>query len=230
MRHARLLVVGTGILCALAMGGCGSTTDGAVDTSQPASESADPTDATSAPSSTTQSSPAATGGSPVGTESSSPSTDGSSSSDGSDGSKAAAADPVTPKCTDADLKAGYRASDAGAGSRFGEITLTNVSDHACGLAGFGGLSYVGGGDGEQVGKPAVREGSWRKVIMKPGQVAVSAVAESTADKYPASSCKPTAVDGFRVYVPDSYDSQFVAHKTTGCASKSVSLLSHKAFH
>ena len=227
MRHARLLVVGTGILCALAMGGCGSTTDGAVDTSQPAAESADPSDATSAPSSTTQSSPAATGGSPVGTESSSPSADGSSSSDGS---KAAAADPVTPKCTNADLKAGYRASDAGAGSRFGEITLTNVSDHACALAGFGGLSYVGGGDGEQVGKPAVREGSWRKVIMKPGQVAVSAVAESTADKYPASSCKPTAVDGFRVYVPDSYDSQFVAHKTTGCASKSVSLLSHKAFH
>lgn len=227
MRHARLLVVGTGILCALAMGGCGSTTDGAVDTSQPASESADPTDATSAPSSTTQSSPAATGGSPVGTESSSPSADGSSSSDGS---KAAAADPVTPKCADTDLKAGYRASDAGAGSRFGEITLTNVSDHACALAGFGGLSYVGGGDGEQVGKPAVREGSWRKVIMKPGQVAVSAVAESTADKYPASSCKPTAVDGFRVYVPDSYDAQFVAHKTTGCASKSVSLLSHKAFH
>ncbi|WP_170225271.1 DUF4232 domain-containing protein [Nocardioides albertanoniae] len=145
-------------------------------------------------------------------------------------SKPAAADPVTPKCTDPDLKAGYRSTDAGAGSRFGEITLTNVSDHACALAGFGGLSYVGGGDGDQVGKPATREGSWRKVIMKPGQVAVSAISEGTAANYPSSTCKPTKVDGFRVYVPDSYDSQFVAHKTTGCASKKVSLLSHKAFH
>ncbi|MFE6507087.1 DUF4232 domain-containing protein [Nocardioides sp. NPDC057767] len=139
-------------------------------------------------------------------------------------------DPVTPKCANADLKAGYRATEAGAGSRFGEITLTNVSDHACSLGGFGGLSYVGGGDGTQIGAPAEREGTWRKVIMKPGQVAVSAVAESTAENYPASECKPTEVDGFRVYVPDSYDSQFVRHKTTGCADKNVSLLSHRAFH
>lgn len=212
MRRVRLMVVGVGIFGVLAAGGCGSTTDGAVDSSPSASGTADPTRASSAPSSPTQSSPAATGGSPVRTES------------------ASAADPVTPKCANADLKAGYRATDAGAGSRFGEITLTNVSGHACALGGFGGLSYVGGGDGTQVGKPAVREGSWRKVIMKPGQVAVSAVAESTAENYPASTCKPTEVDGLRVYPPDSYDSQFVAHKTTGCASENVSLLSHRAFH
>ncbi|MER7608299.1 DUF4232 domain-containing protein [Nocardioides sp. NPDC127503] len=139
-------------------------------------------------------------------------------------------DAETPKCTNADLKAGYRATDAGAGSRFGEITLTNVSDQACALGGFGGLSYVGGGDGTQIGAPAAREGKWRKVIMKPGQVAVSEVAESTAENYPASACKPAKVDGFRVYVPDSYDSQFVRHETTGCADKNVSLLSHHAFH
>ncbi|MEI7055819.1 DUF4232 domain-containing protein [Nocardioides sp. CCNWLW239] len=143
---------------------------------------------------------------------------------------AAPADPVTPTCANTDLKAGYRATDAGAGSRFGEITLTNVSDHACSVGGFGGLSYVGGGDGTQIGAPAKREGAWRTVIMKPGQVAVSAVAESTAANYPASTCKPTKVDGFRVYVPDSYDSQFVRHETTGCADKNVSLLSHRAFH
>ena len=221
MRHVRLTAVGVGILCALAMGGCGSTTDGAVDAPQPASESADPADASSASSSPTQSSPAATGGSPVRTESSSASNSPSAP---------AAADPVTPKCVNTDVKAAYRATDAGAGSRFGEITLTNVSDHACALAGFGGLSYVGGGDGGQIGKPAVREGAWRKVIMKPGQVAVSAIAESTAEKYDASTCKPAKVDGFRVYVPDSYDSQFVPHRITGCASKSVALLSHHAFH
>ncbi|GGU10698.1 DUF4232 domain-containing protein [Nocardioides albus] len=138
--------------------------------------------------------------------------------------------PATPTCTNADLKAGYRATDAGAGSRFGEITLTNVSDHACALGGFGGLSYVGGGDGTQIGAPAVREGSWRTVIMKPGQVAISEVAESTAENYPVAECRPTVVDGFRVYVPDSYDSQFVRHETTGCADKKVSLLSHRAFH
>ena len=215
MRHLRLMVVGFGVLGVLAVGGCGSTKDGAVDSSPSASGTADPAQTSSTPSSPTQSSPAATGGSPVGTE--------SHSSD-------SAADPVTPKCANADLKAGYRATDAGAGSRFGEITLTNVSGHACALGGFGGLSYVGGDNGTQIGAPASREGSWRKVIMKPGQVAVSEVAESTAENYPSSECKPAKVDGFRVYVPDSYDSQFVRHETTGCASKSVSLLSHHAFH
>lgn len=217
MRHLRLMVVGIGVLGVLAVGGCGSTKDGAVDSSPSASGTADPAQASSTPSSPTQSSPAATGGSPVRTESSAP-------------SDPAPADRKTPKCTNADLKAGYRATDAGAGSRFGEITLTNVSDRACALGGFGGLSYVGGGDGTQVGAPAAREGKWRTVIMKPGQVAVSEVSESTAENYPASACKPTEVDGFRVYVPDSYDSQFVRHETTGCADKNVSLLSHHAFH
>lgn len=218
MRHLRLMVVGIGVLGVLAVGGCGSTKDGAVDSSPSASGTADPAQTSSTPSSPTQSSPAATGGSPVRTESSASSSD------------PAPADRETPKCTDADLKAGYRATDAGAGSRFGEITLTNVSDRACSLGGFGGLSYVGGGDGTQIGAPAAREGKWRKVIMKPGQVAVSAIAESTAENYPASTCKPAKVDGFRVYVPDSYDSQFVPHATTGCASKQVRLLTHHAFH
>lgn len=218
MRHLRLMVVGIGVLGVLAVGGCGSTKDGAVDSSPSASGTADPAQTSSTPSSPTQSSPAATGGSPVRTESSASSSD------------PAPAGRETPKCTNADLKAGYRATDAGAGSRFGEITLTNVSDHPCSLGGFGGLSYVGGGDGTQVGAPAAREGKWRKVIMKPGQVAVSAVAESTAENYPAATCKPTKVDGFRVYVPDSYDSQFVPHATTGCGSKQVRLLTHHAFH
>ena len=218
MRHLRLMVVGIGVLGVLAVGGCGSTKDGAVDSSPSASGTADPAQASSTPSSPTQSSPAATGGSPVRTESSASSSD------------PAPADRKTPKCTNTDLKAGYRATDAGAGSRFGEITLTNVSGHACALGGFGGLSYVGGGDGAQVGAPAAREGKWRTVIMKPGQVAVSEVSESTAENYPAPACKPTEVDGFRVYVPDSYDSQFVRHETTGCADKNVSLLSHHAFH
>lgn len=216
MLRVRLAVVGVGILGVLAAGGCASTNDGAVDSSPSASGTADPTRASSSPS-PSQSSPATTGGSPVRTESSA-------------SSESAAAEPSTPKCTNADLKAGYRATDSGAGSRFGEITLTNVSDRACALGGFGGLSYVGGDDGTQIGAPAVRKGSWRTVIMKPGQVAVSEIAESTAENYPASKCRPTKVDGFRVYVPDSYDSQFVRHETTGCADKNVSLLSHRAFH
>jgi hypothetical protein len=216
MLRVRLMMVGVGILGVLAAGGCASTNDGAVDSSPSASGTADPTRASSSPS-PSQSSPATTGGSPVRTESSA-------------SSESAAAEPSTPKCTNADLKAGYRATDSGAGSRFGEITLTNVSDRACALGGFGGLSYVGGDDGTQIGAPAVRKGSWRTVIMKPGQVAVSEVAESTAENHPVSKCRPTEVDGFRVYVPDSYDSQFVRHETTGCADKNVSLLSHRAFH
>ena len=40
----------------------------------------------------------------------------------------------------------------------------------------------------------------------------------------------TKVDGFRVYVPDETRSQFIEHKTIGCANPKVHLLEHKAYH
>ena len=136
----------------------------------------------------------------------------------------------TPVCGNSDVRASYHATDAGAGHRYGEIRLTARAGHTCSVRGYGGLSYVGHGDGTQVGHSAQRDaGTVRTVVLRPGQSAVSTVDETVAANYPRSTCRPTAVDGFRVYVPDSRVSQYVAHRTTACAGTGVHALGHHAF-
>jgi hypothetical protein len=134
------------------------------------------------------------------------------------------------ECDAADLHASFRARDAGAGHRFGVIRLRNTSDRTCVVQGWGGLSYVGGGDGTQVGAAADRDGApGRRVVLEPGDRAVSAVSETAAANYPRARCRPAPVDGFRVFAPDSNRSELVAHRTTGCRNPSVHLLSHRAY-
>ncbi|MEV5003494.1 DUF4232 domain-containing protein [Nocardioides sp. LML1-1-1.1] len=142
----------------------------------------------------------------------------------------AAATATVPGCRNADLHARYRATDNGAGHAYGRIVLTNVARHACRTGGFGGLSYVGGGNGTQVGAPASRDGrSAGSFVLRPGQRAISRVDEVRAANYDAATCRPRRVDGFRIYVPNATRSQFVAHRTTGCANPSVHLTSHTAY-
>lgn len=134
------------------------------------------------------------------------------------------------ECGNADLRASYRASDAAAGSRYGDLVLRNVSDRTCWVRGYGGVSYVGGGDGTQVGAPARRDaGKARRVVLAPGERATSRVREVVAADYPRTTCRPRRVDGFRVHVPDATASQFVAHRTTGCANPRVRLLSQRPY-
>jgi hypothetical protein len=136
---------------------------------------------------------------------------------------------TVPWCGNADLAASYRYSDSGAGHVYGWIVLRNVSGHACATGGFGGLSYVGDGDGTQIGAPADRDGTAVRVVLAPGQRVRSQVDETRAQNYPRKRCHRTHVDGFRIYVPDSTAAQFVAHPTTGCRNDAVHLLSHRAY-
>jgi len=134
------------------------------------------------------------------------------------------------RCTNAELTASYHPGDAATSHRYGRIVLRNRSDHACRTGGYGGLSYVGHGDGTQIGAAAVREpGTVRSIVVAPGQRVVSRVAEAVAAAYPRRTCRPAHVDGFRVYLPDETRSQFVAHPTTGCRNDGVHLLSHRAY-
>lgn len=140
------------------------------------------------------------------------------------------ADRAPGTCTNAELRASYHATDAAMSHRYGRIVLKNVSDHACRTGGFGGLSYVGGGDGTQIGAAAERTPSRvRTILVRPGQKVVSAVAEVDATVYPRHRCRPADVDGFRVYLPNETASQYVEHATTGCRNTRVHLLSHKAY-
>jgi hypothetical protein len=146
------------------------------------------------------------------------------------GTLATPATAATPHCASADLAVRYHVDGAAMGSTYGYLVLTNRTRRACVTGGFGGLSYVGHGDGTQIGAAAVREPSRvRAIVLQPGQRVRSRVQEVTALNYPRSRCHPVRVDGFRVYVPNSTRSQYVVHPTVGCANPRVHLLSHRAF-
>lgn len=137
---------------------------------------------------------------------------------------------AVPACTNAELVASYHGSDAAMSHRYGRIVLKNTSGHACRTGGYGGLSYVGGGDGTQIGAPADRDPDRvRSIVVRPGQKVVSRVVETDATVYPRRKCRPAHVDGFRVYLPNETRSQYVEHPTTGCRRDRVHLLSHQPY-
>lgn len=135
-----------------------------------------------------------------------------------------------PGCTNAELVASYRDTGAGMSHRYGKLILTNVSDHACTTGGYGGLSYVGHGDGTQIGAAAQRTRSTvRTIVVRPGKRVVSVVDEISAAPYPKRRCRPVHVNGFRVYLPNETRSQYVEHPTTGCRNDHIHLIAHQAY-
>lgn len=154
------------------------------------------------------------------------------------GGTASASDPEDPEgpteCRASDVEVAYEPGDSAAGTRYGSIVVTNTSEIWCQVEGFGGVSYVGGGDGQQVGAPADRDTSDQAptpevLTIEPGDSATALISEANAGNYPAKKCDPTKVDGFRVYLPDETESVFVKHPTTGCADDAVHLLAHQAY-
>jgi hypothetical protein len=136
-----------------------------------------------------------------------------------------------PECTNANLTAKYRGGDAAMSHVYGRIVLRNTSQTTCWVRGYGGLSYVGHGNGTQIGAAADRTPSNKpRTVLAPGEKVRSAVAETSYAPYPKQKCKPRHVDGFRVYIPDETRSQYIPHETTGCANPEVHLLAHKAYH
>jgi hypothetical protein len=142
-----------------------------------------------------------------------------------------AASAATPACTNSDLKASYRHSDDGAGHRYGWIVLKNTSRHACHTGGYGGVSYVGDGNGTQIGASAVRQdhAAVKTFVVKPGGRLRSPIDEVTARNFPKKTCRRAHVDGFRVYVPNATRSQYVKHPTVGCRNAKVHLLFQKPY-
>jgi len=143
---------------------------------------------------------------------------------------AATAAAAPPECTNTNLTASYAGGQGAAGHVLGRIVLRNTSQRSCWIQGYGGLSYVGGSHGRQVGAAADRTASATpRTLVAPGERVRSQVDETSTGPYSDQECRPRKVAGFRVYLPDETRSQFVAHPTTGCADTDVHLLSHKAY-
>lgn len=183
--------------------------------------------------STTSSSPAATQSdtaapapAPATTGSSAPS--GSTTESPSTGTGTGTGSGVAA-CTSAHLRASIAANAGGgaAGSTYVSLVLTNTGTASCTLQGWPGVSFVGDGNGTQIGQAAAfdRTSPHPTVTLAPAGTATSTLRIVQAGNYSSADCTPTKADGFRVYPPGQKASIFATKSgLTACAAKSVSLL------
>lgn len=134
-----------------------------------------------------------------------------------------------PTCQNSQMKATYKYDSSGAGHTYGFIVLQNTGTRSCTIGGWGGLSYVGNGDGSQIGRAAVKRGKKYLKTVAPGQRVRSPLDEKNAKLIDPRTCRPHAVDGFRVYIPYATKSQYIPHKTTGCSNSTVVVMAHGSY-
>jgi hypothetical protein len=143
------------------------------------------------------------------------------------GGSGGSSDSAPAQCTTSQLDASLEGGDGAAGSTYYQLVLTNTGDQACTTGGFGGVSFVGGGDGTQIGAAAVREQKHRArtIVLQPGGKATATLQEAEAANYDESTCRPRPADGLRIYPPNNTESLFVKqHGAVGCENHKVQLL------
>ncbi|MGW3999224.1 DUF4232 domain-containing protein [Amycolatopsis sp. NPDC004772] len=125
-------------------------------------------------------------------------------------------------CKAGDVKLSLGQGDAGAGSVYRPLLITNSSAEPCTIQGFPGVSYVAGPDGHQVGKDAFREGTKGNAVkLNPGQTAAADIQFVNVRNFDPGACQPTAVRGLRIYLPQETASNFVPSEGTGCAGTTI---------
>ncbi|WP_223691628.1 DUF4232 domain-containing protein [Leifsonia poae] len=136
--------------------------------------------------------------------------------------------PIDGQCATADLTGTIGKGGGGAaGSVEVTIVLTNNGSAQCSLQGWPGVSFVGDGNGTQLGKAAEfdRSTPHATVTLSPGGSVQAPLRITQALNYSTDDCKPQQADGFRVYPPGSTESLFVKDAdVTACTSTSISLL------
>ncbi len=86
------------------------------------------------------------------------------------------------------------------------------------MYGYPGVSFVGKGNGTQLGAAAVRsKGSAEKSIdLGSGDSTTALLQIANAGDFGATDCAPTTADGFRIYPPGSKTSAFVRFDVQAC--------------
>ena len=167
--------------------------------------------------------PAASTSTPSSSESPTPATTTTVSSATTSTPSSPVAAPVdNGLCKAGDVKLSLGQGDAGAGSVYRPLLITNASSKSCLIQGFPGVSYVAGEDGHQVGKDAFREGTKGNAVkLDPGQTAAADIQFVNVRNYDPATCQPTPVKGLRIYLPQETASNFVPADGTGCASTKI---------
>lgn len=114
-----------------------------------------------------------------------------------------------------------------AGGTVPYLVLTNTGPTACELQGWPGVSFVGDGNGTQLGAAATmdRFSPHAAITVPPKGSAHVPLRISDAEDYAKAHCRPAKADGLRVYAPGETRSIFVRTKgLTACRNKDVQLL------
>jgi hypothetical protein len=212
----RTLLIGTGVLAAVAVAGCtggqtatGQTSTPTGTTSQTVAGGPSTGSTSTTPPTSTASVPSTPSGSPTSPQSGAPGN-----------TVAAAHSSSVPECKANMLALSFGGVGAGMSQQERVLRFTNISGQSCFTVGFPGVSYVTGDNGQQVGAPAVRTGKIRaRVTLAPGAVASTVIHSVDPGVFDVNACKPTPVRGYRIYAPDDRAAMFIALPAgmQGCA-------------
>jgi hypothetical protein len=122
-----------------------------------------------------------------------------------------------PMCTTAGLDVWL--NTAGEGTAQGtihDLNFTNLSGHACRIAGFPGVSAVDLA-GHGIGRPARRDASHPGLVLANGATATAALLIVNVSKFQASACGPVLAAGLRVYPPNRTASRIVPFPFRACS-------------
>lgn len=138
-------------------------------------------------------------------------------------------------CASGNLRASVATVPGGAsaGHQQLKIVLSNTGAAPCALQGWPGVSFVGQGNGMQLGAAARRDRSSASaaITLAPGASAHANLQVTNAANFDPSACGPTAADGLRVYSPGERDALFAPAgdlALTACVRPAVQLLTVQA--
>jgi hypothetical protein len=116
-------------------------------------------------------------------------------------------------------------ADAAAGTFFYQLELSNISQHACTLYGYPGVSAFGPRAG-QLGSAAVRNPSHpvHLVTLKRGWTAHIELGVADVANYPASVCHPVTAAGLRLYPPNDRRSTEIPFSFRACSKRGPKFL------
>ena len=218
------------LLTACSGGGTGAAT--AAHPSTGTSASASPTTGpTTAP---TRSAPAATTAATAGSAAAPTPSHGSGTAAAPAPGSSTSGDAASTRCATSALT-GSVADGGGssAGATRVAIILRNTGARSCTLQGWPGVSFVGGGNGTQIGNAATLDRSTphQTLTLRPSGEVQAVVTVKDAGDWDSATCHPRVTDGFRVIPPGSRQSLFVP--ATGalfesCAAPAVHQLTTSA--
>ncbi len=158
---------------------------------------------------------------------SSPAPSASSSPSSSSPAQTAAA-----ACVSSDLQAKLGQAQGAAGTFYQIVVFTNVSNAACTLYGYPGVSFVTGVGGHVIGAPATRNPAIGDVLvtLQPGAEASTLVGVEDVGALPPSKCDVGKADWLQIYPPGDTGALYVQYSAQVCTNASQTFMRDGAVH